>query len=255
MARALGPLLALVLLPPRAARADPSQNLVVDGSFETPGKPAAGWPCSSLFTRVTDVVHAPSSAALRYSNPDPTIYNTCCQHVPLLPGRRYNASAWVKSENITGKDSGASLYLEYHNGTGAAGYLGGVYPAGVKGKTDWTQIWTNVDVPTDATSVTLGVYVRQGMSGTAWYDGVQVGQLGSWADMRTVLLSPVYRGRIVAGGCAAVRLRASLDYAMYDHTAASLELVATLQPADGATATETLTIGSDAIAVRPAKLG
>lgn len=62
------------------------------------------------------------------------------------------------------------------------------------------------------------------------------------------MLSPLYRGRVTTkGGCEAIRLKAVLDYATFDHTAASLELVATLSAAGGGAKkpVETLTIAGD----------
>jgi hypothetical protein len=71
--------------------------------------------------------------------------------------------------NITGSDSGATLCIEY--ATGSA-YIGGSYPTGVKGTADWTQVTGKVDIPTEATHVSVDVYVRKNMVGEAWFDQV-----------------------------------------------------------------------------------
>jgi hypothetical protein len=59
---------------------------------------------------------------------------------------------------------------------------------------------------------------------------VSLTPLGSWAEMKTTLLSPLYRGRITGekGGCAAITLKATLDYSLYDHTAKGLVFAAAL---------------------------
>lgn len=209
-----------------------ASNLVLNPSFETAGgPPAAHWSCPEQYSRVTDEVHPPAVAALKQHNNDPKNYHTCTQTVTdAQPGRRYNASVWVKSANVTGDGTGATICVEYSD---AKGYLGGIYPAGVTGSTDWTQISDVVYVPDTAVSVHLSVYTRKGMTGTAWFDQVSLTQMGSWADMRTTLLSPIYRGRITGappskGGCDAIKVKVHLNYASYDHTSSDLEVMATL---------------------------
>ena len=49
--------------------------------------------------------------------------------------------------------------------------------------------------------------------------------------MTTVLLAPVYRGRLTKGGCKQIKLRAHLSFAQYDHTSSSLQIVSTLTDA------------------------
>ena len=215
-----------------------AQNLVQNPSFATPGasvNQAAHWACPAEYSRVTDVVHPPAASSLQQANDDPKNYRTCTQTVSgARPGRRYNASDWVKSANISGPGTGATICVEYAD---KKGYLGGIYPPGVAGTTDWTLVSDVVYVPETAVSVSLSVYTREGMTGTAWFDQVSLTQLGSWADMRTTLLSPIYRGRITSnppskGGCDAIKLKVHLNYASYDHTANDLEVLATLS-ADG----------------------
>lgn len=205
-------------------------NLVLDPSFNNY---PAHWACPGQYSRVTDVVHPPAVAALQQHNEDPKNYHTCTQTVTgAQPGRRYNVSVWVKSANVTGDGTGATICVEYSD---AKGYLGGIYPPGVTGTTDWTQISDVVYVPETAISVHLSVYTREGMTGTAWFDQVSLTQMGSWADMRTTLLSPIYRGRITSappskGGCDTMKVKIHLNYATYDHTSSDLEVVATLSP-------------------------
>jgi hypothetical protein len=64
---------------------------------------------------------------------------------------------------VTGTDTGATICVEWG---GAKGYIGGAYPAGVKGTQSWTLVSGMFVVPADATSVTIDVYVRKGMIGT-----------------------------------------------------------------------------------------
>lgn len=154
----------MVLLVAATGSGDSSSNLVRDPSFSS----LASWrPCvPSQYTRVTDVVRAPATAAMRQSDGDAAECHTCSQVAEgFVAGRRYNASAWIKSANITGGDTGASVCVEY---SGKNGYISGIYPAGVKGATDWTSVSGIADVPVEATSVTISVYTRKGMFGTAF---------------------------------------------------------------------------------------
>jgi hypothetical protein len=170
-------LLLLVARPATTGAASGSANLIRDPNFET----LAAWgSCPpSEFSRVTDVVRAPAAAAMRQSNDDASDYHTCTQVVKgAAAGRRYKASVWVKSANISGTDSGATLCVEF---AGKSGYIRGSYPKGVKGATDWTQVTSVAQVPMEATSVSLSVYTRKGMTGTAWSDrGAQDRASPSW---------------------------------------------------------------------------
>ena len=86
-----------------------------------------------------------------------------CFRFPRSLGYSYKVSAWVKTEGVTGTDTGATICVEWG---GARGYIGGAYPAGVKGTQSWTLVSGMFVVPADATSVTIDVYVRKGMIGT-----------------------------------------------------------------------------------------
>jgi hypothetical protein len=245
------PLLAscLLLVTISSGSTSGSSNLVVNPSFElrsttppagTNNEPARGWQGSSIiYTRVTDVVRAPSTAALRYSNHNPSAYATCSQRVQnVTPGHRYSATIWVKTVNITGPDAGgASLCVEFQPFQPAK-FPNGYYPAGVTGTSDWTQVSALFNVPRacgggDPSNcrVVLSAYVRQGDSGVAYFDQVTLTELGtdnSWVNMETVVRSPVFRGQITSSCQAPIRLRAHLEYELYGHTAAHLELIATL---------------------------
>ena len=91
-----------------------ASNLVLNPSFETAGgPPAAHWSCPDQYSRVTDEVHPPAKAALKQNNDDPKNYHTCTQTISsALPGRRYNASVWIRSANITGPGTGATICVE-----------------------------------------------------------------------------------------------------------------------------------------------
>ena len=59
----------------------------------------------------------------------------------------------------------------------------------------------------------VACYVRQGMTGTAWFDGVEVVRIAD-PPMQSVLLSPVYRGRVTSEGKEA---RMRVRWNLLDH--------------------------------------
>jgi len=225
---------ACIVLSPVLLRAadEPSQpagpNLIVNGGFEDgdkdTGLPAQWSGEKAVYARDESAAHT-GKASLRYANDDPKRYRLCAQKVPLEPGRKYRFSVWVKTKDIVGKESGATLCIEWQDKAGK--WLGGTYPDGVKGTRDWTKVEGIVRVPAEAGGCTLTCYVRQGMTGTAWFDDVELVRATDPA-MRTVLLSPVYRGRITAAGPKEARVRVRLNLADYNLTPADVRLTAQL---------------------------
>ena len=192
-----------------------SGNLVENPSFEVPasGSPLpANWHGeSSVYTRDASTAHR-GKAALRFTNQDAKRYVLCSQKVPLQPGRKYAFSAWVKTKDVVGNGSGATICVECQDATGK--WLGGAYPAGVKDTNDWTKIAAVVQIPEQAASAKLSCYVRRGMTGTAWFDDVELVRIVH-APMQSMVLSPLYRGRITADGPQEVRVR--LRFNLVDH--------------------------------------
>ncbi|MBM3475545.1 MAG: hypothetical protein FJX75_19945 [Armatimonadetes bacterium] len=186
---------ALSCLVPRAISADDWQppNLVQNPGFEeaaADGKPV-GW---GNYVTVADVAHA-GQRSLFYENADPKRYVLCSQKIALTPGKAYEVSVWVKTEGIAGDESGATLCLEWYGADGK--YLGGYYPAGFKGTNDWQRL-TGVSgrVAKGAVNCSVLCYLREGITGKAWWDDVEVRQ---WRrpPLDTLLTRPAYRGEIL----------------------------------------------------------
>jgi len=171
-------------------------NLAANPGFEA--KAANGLPegwngPTPVYTHATDPVHS-GQGALRFVNPDASAYRLCNQLLPLKPGRMYEFSVWVKCEDIVGADSGATICLEWY--TADDKYLGGAYPSGIKGTQDWTKVrGLSGLVPENAAKCRVVCYVRQRMTGQAWWDDVEVKQ---WLEppLQTMLVKPNYRGLI-----------------------------------------------------------
>lgn len=180
--------------------ASAGRELVVNGGFEKveEGQPMPeGWTGDRGVFSIDSAVCRSGQGALKYSNADPDRYRLATQKVPLEPGHKYRFGGWVKADAITGRESGATLCLEWQGKDGK--WMGGCYPSGVKGTRDWTRVEEIVRVPAEAGAFHLACYCRKGMAGTAWFDDVTIERVVD-PPMRSVLISPGYRGRITAEG-------------------------------------------------------
>ncbi|MBM3858802.1 MAG: hypothetical protein FJ395_04025 [Verrucomicrobia bacterium] len=146
-------------------------NLVVDPGFEDNAGP---WRLRApVYGLTTNKPHA-GKYCLQYTNDDPSRYWLCGQPLKLQPGRRYEITARVRTENIKGDENGATICVEWSDAEGK--FLGGCYPQGVKGtQRDWQLVrGLTGPVPTNAARGHVSCYVRKGMTGTAWFDDVSV---------------------------------------------------------------------------------
>jgi hypothetical protein len=209
------------------------ENLVVNPSFEEADQnrplPAAWYGASQVY-RVDRQTARSGGASLAYANDDPGRYVLATQKVPLRPGRKYRFGVWVKTEEIEGDESGATICIEWRGQDEK--WMGGSYPSGVKATKDWTRVEGVTRVPKEAASCTLACYVRKGMTGKAWFDDVEVVRVVD-PPMRSVLLSPVYRGRITPDGPQQGRVRIRLDPVDYDFTPQDLRIHATIHSQGG----------------------
>jgi len=168
-------------------------NLVANPGFE---EGAEGWHLPDGFRVVQAAAGHSGGFFLATERTDATSYRLASQAVPCRPGRQYRISAWVRAKGVKGDESGATLCMEW---SGKAGWIGGAYPSGMKGTTDWTRIETiTPPIPDEAEHVSVKVYLRRGMTGEAHFDDVEVREY--WGrPMEAFLLDPPYRGLIFAG--------------------------------------------------------
>ena len=235
-------LLAMVLSPlpsfGQQALLPPMPNLAANPGFEQARQdgalPVAWEGDSAVYTRDETVARS-GRASLRFVNNDAARYVLCAQPVQLQVGRRYEISVWVKTEDIEGEDSGATICLEFwKDGSGKPAYLGGCYPRGAKGTKDWTLVQAvSKRVPEETKRYNLTCYVRKGMAGTAWFDDVQIRRSAD-PILETVLVSPNYRGWIVPGQTREIAAQATLNLGDYD-----------IKPDDVRLVAEVLVTGSD----------
>ncbi|MEA3365739.1 MAG: hypothetical protein U9Q79_08880, partial [Candidatus Hydrogenedentes bacterium] len=213
----LGTYLVLTVLMNAGAVAAELPNLAANPGFEeaSDGTLPAQWNGNTnVYSRDTTMARS-GEASLKFQSDNPDRYVLCTQPIELEAGLRYELSGWVKTENIEGGDSGATLCIEYRDKEGK--YLGGAYPSGVKGTKDWTLVkGITQRIPEAAASpCSLACYVRQGMTGTAWWDDVTVQRFRE-DPLSVVLKMPNYRNEITREGPKEVIVRVALslrDYA------------------------------------------
>lgn len=173
-------------------------NLVSNPGFEqvdASGLPI-GWSGWNDVWQPDTSIRASGERSARFHNTDASRYLLLSQHIRARAGKRYRFSARIKTESIQGADTGATICMEWSDADGH--YLGGTYPAGLKGTHDWTTVGdTTARLPQQAASVSVSVYVRKGMTGTAWFDDVQVVELPD-PPFEGGIVIPGYRG-IMAG--------------------------------------------------------
>ena len=145
-------------------------NLVANfdfSQFEGGGKPA-GWTMGSNFS--VQINGGENSNCLAFENKSPETYHLCVQNINCRPGDRFIFGTYVKTENMTGDDSGATVCLEWYDPEGK--FRGGEYPSGKKGTTkEWTLIQGRSGlVPEGVKTARFALYARKGMVGKAWFD-------------------------------------------------------------------------------------
>lgn len=182
--------LLLSSVPAMAQDAAPP-NLVKNPGFENG---TASWNIAKGTAQVvSDVAHSGKNS-LHYTNSDPQNYKMFTQKLDVHPGQHILFSAWVKGENLTGKE-GAGLYVQSYDGSK---YIGGSFPHTLTGTFDWKLVKGEYGIPPSATSTTVGLYLRKGMTGTAWFDDVQI-QVEQPVPFASFLEYPNYRGMIQPG--------------------------------------------------------
>lgn len=166
---------------------------VANPGFEEGSK---GWELPPNYSVDNTVAHSGGSS-LKIVSTDPEVYQLAAQSLKFEPETMYKFSVWVKTQGVAGKDTGATICVEYWDEKG--GYLGGSYPAGILGDNDWKLVEGDVSqMPPKTAKVNLTVYLRKGMTGTAWFDDIQIVPFyGEPFDC--ALIEPVYRGTMTEG--------------------------------------------------------
>jgi hypothetical protein len=223
--------LTLVLIASTACHAETiGPNLVRNPSFEQLGEHGwpVGWEKEPPVYSPTDEIARTGERCLKWQNDDPDRYVLLSQEVPAEPGRRYEFEVWVRTEDLQGGGSGATTCMQWSDADGD--FLGGTWPAGVKGDTlEWTRIRAVSDrVPDDAATVTVLCYVRKDMTGTAWFDDCSVRQYRG--PLLETMTTNLYRGRTTGG---IVEVHAGVNLQDYDYAPRDVRATLAVRSADG----------------------
>ena len=202
----LGALVGVLGLALAAFGAGANEPIVTNGGFEVGGDGnVAGWKAyGKKYTfRAGEGING--TGAFYYENDNPKYYAVPAQTIKLEPGKRYKFSVWIRTEDLKGDESGASICVEWRGANGK--WLGGMYAPGVKG----TKFWTKVECMTtvisaEAHSFHVSPYVRPGMTGKAWFDDVSVTPVET--KVVSGVCSTAYRNVAAAGD---VTFRALLE--------------------------------------------
>ncbi|HPO12417.1 MAG TPA: carbohydrate binding domain-containing protein [Candidatus Hydrogenedentes bacterium] len=183
------------------------ENLLKNAGFEQSADNglAANWNSpGNVYHRDTEVKHS-GEASLTYANTDKNAYLLCSQPVALLPGKMYEISAWIKTQDVVGDETGATICVEYSDAQGK--WAGGCYPEGVKGTSDWTQVKSITPrIPPEAKHIGLSCYLRREMTGTAWWDDMSVAPVAE-RPLSSMLMSPNYRNQVLGPNPDPVKIR------------------------------------------------
>ncbi len=176
---------------PAFAQEKAAPNLIKNPGFESG---ATEWNIAKDSAQVVNDVAHSGTHSLYYSNTDAKNYKMFTQKLDVHPGQRILFSAWVKGKDLTGKE-GAGLYVQSY---GDGKYIGGGFPATLTGTFDWKQVKGEYSIPANADTTSLGLYLRKGMTGTAWFDDVEV-QVEQPVPFMSFLEYPNYRGMVLLG--------------------------------------------------------
>lgn len=112
--------------------------------------------------------------ALRFDLKADSPYAFPSQKVKLVPGERYIAEAWVRTENLKGANGGgAAIAAEWCKPDGK--WYSGRYSNPVVGNVGaFTKISLPFTYPKDAGSFTNSPYVAKGCTGKAWFDDITI---------------------------------------------------------------------------------
>ena len=112
-------------------------------------------------------------------------------------GASYQFSAMIRCDGVQG---GATIGMQFFKGDK---YIGGVWPLGVKGATNWTLVEGLATIPDDADLCQFVLYMRKGLTGKAWFARAKIEPVNRPAEAH--LLSPVQERFLTNDGHFALR--------------------------------------------------
>lgn len=152
-----------------AALENPAFEGVKDGQ-------AVGWKSSWGCFRAEKGAGANGSGGLVWESPEPAKRQAAClQEVDVVRGQPYHFTCSVRTENFSAAQGGfAAMCMEWYDADGK--WMGGGYSESFKeGNSDWVQIGGSTrDIPLQAKTVRVQLYVGKGATGVVAFDNVSV---------------------------------------------------------------------------------
>lgn len=144
---------------------------VINPSFEEGTK---GWKLKGK-AKVERGFGTVASGGLLLERSNPEEYQLSSQSLRLKPGRIYNFSIMIRSEDVKGGDRrGGTFAVEFSDKNGKW-IRGGAYPNGLRGTADWTRIEINhLKVPENTEKTGITLYLGKGCTGKVYYDDLTV---------------------------------------------------------------------------------
>lgn len=194
----IGVLPARATEPPLAATTE--TRTIYTTSFEA-DEPA--WQTTS--TSYDATVARTGARSLRYDRSDSS-YRVVTMTLPGTPGRVYKLSGYLRAADLSSATQGACIAIESRAADGT--FTGGSYSSDVTSST-WTLRSLSFTAPSAVATIKISIYLRSGVTGSAWYDDLTLSVVGDRA-LRTQLRAPSYRGWLVPGDHSQVDLRAAI---------------------------------------------
>jgi hypothetical protein len=170
---------------------------VSDVPLENPGFESDdsfdGWSASPLASVDTEVAHGGGqSARLRVTDEVEERHHVyITRSVPVTPGRRYRAEAWIKGEEIRALEQGgmssvgATVIMEFARPDGSW-FASGSYGDSHFESFDWDRVYTDAVKAPEGAGYAI-IYLALRGTGTAWFDDVGLQEVRHFP----VLLEPM----------------------------------------------------------------
>ncbi len=153
---------------------------IVNGGAENGTTAPSDWHswnnANGTFTWDSSVKHS-GSRSLKIHNSAQTANSTWYQQTTnFVPGKHYEASYWIKTDNLIGPNSagrGAYLNIQFLDSSGnTIRATGGADAYSNVGTQDWTYFTSDVTVPLGTATIQIGANLYEN-SGTVWFDDIR----------------------------------------------------------------------------------
>lgn len=167
-------------------------NLTVRNAGFEADEPLGNWSHNPNAAADTEVVHGGARSAridIRPGDEDARPY--LIQSVPAQEGRLYQASAWVRTQDVEAapvggmRSVGATVIVEFADRQGNW-FAPGSYAQGLYGTNDWRHVSTGEARAPQGAGFAI-IYLALRATGTAWFDDVELQEVRHYP----VLLSPL----------------------------------------------------------------